>query len=82
MIASGTVPDPGSLKGDDTTILDVPMKVPHSVLVSLVKDVVGDGDIDYELVLGLTIDLPIFDNFTIPLSRKGELKLPSLSDMF
>jgi hypothetical protein len=82
MIASGTVPDPGSLKGDDTTILDVPMKVPHSVLVSLVKDVVGDGDIDYELVLGLTIDLPIFGNFTIPLSRKGELKLPSLSDMF
>jgi hypothetical protein len=58
------------------------MKVPHSVLVSLVKDVVGDGDIDYELVLGLTIDLPIFGNFTIPLSRKGELKLPSLSDMF
>jgi hypothetical protein len=52
------------------------------VLVSLVKDVVGDGDIDYELVLGLTIDLPIFGNFTIPLSRKGELKLPSLSDMF
>ena len=82
MIASGTVPDPGSLKGDDTTILDVPMKVPHSVLVSLVKDVVGDGDIDYELVLGLTIDLPIFGNFTIPLTRKGELKLPSLSDMF
>ncbi|KAG6786818.1 late embryogenesis abundant protein Lea14-A-like [Populus alba x Populus x berolinensis] len=82
MIASGTVPDPGSLKGDDTTILDVPMKVPHSVLVSLVKDVVGDGDIDYELVLGLTIDLPIFGNFTIPLTRKGELKLPTLSDMF
>lgn len=82
MIASGTVPDPGSLKGDDTTILDVPMKVPHSVLVSLVKDVVGDGDIDYELVLGLTIDLPIFGKFTIPLSRKGELKLPTLSDMF
>lgn len=82
MIASGTVPDPGSLKGDDTTILDVPMKVPHSVLVSLVKDVIGDGDIDYELVLGLTIDLPIFGNFTIPLSRKGELKLPTLSDMF
>ncbi|KAJ6686502.1 DESICCATION-RELATED PROTEIN LEA14-RELATED [Salix purpurea] len=82
VIVSGTVPDPGSLKGNDTTMLDVLMKVPHSVLVSLVKDVARDGDIDYELELCLTIDLPIFGNFKIPLNRKGELKLPSLSDMF
>ncbi|KAJ7951202.1 Late embryogenesis abundant protein Lea14-A [Quillaja saponaria] len=82
VIASGTIPDPGSLKANDTTMLDVPVKVPHSVLLSLAKDIGADWDIDYELELGLTIDLPIVGNFTIPLSQKGEIKLPTLSDMF
>ncbi|KAK2995832.1 hypothetical protein RJ640_006171 [Escallonia rubra] len=81
-IASGNVPDPGSLKGDDTTMLDVAVKVAHSVLVSLVKDIGADWDIDYELELGLTLDLPLIGNFTIPLSTKGEVKLPTLSDLF
>ncbi|KAF3952756.1 hypothetical protein ACB098_11G072800 [Castanea mollissima] len=82
VIASGTIPDPGSLKASDTTLLEVPVKVAHSILVSLAKDVCADWDIDYELDLGLIIDLPIIGNFTIPLSTKGEVKLPTLSDMF
>ncbi|XP_059458220.1 desiccation protectant protein Lea14 homolog [Corylus avellana] len=82
VIASGTIPDPGSLKASDTTFLEVPVKVPHSVLVSLARDIGADWDIDYELELGLTIDLPIIGNFTIPLSSKGEIKLPSISDIF
>uniref|UniRef100_A0A2P2P598 LEA1 n=1 Tax=Rhizophora mucronata TaxID=61149 RepID=A0A2P2P598_RHIMU len=81
VIASGTIPDPGSLKANDTTMLDVPIKVPHSILVNLARDIGADWDIDYELELGLVIDLPIVGNFTIPLSRKGEFKLPTLSDM-
>ncbi|KAA8516104.1 hypothetical protein F0562_019283 [Nyssa sinensis] len=81
-ITSGTVPDPGSLKGNETTKLEVPMKVPHSVLMSLVKDIGADWDIDYELELGLTVDLPLIGNFTIPLSKKGQIKLPTLSDLF
>ncbi|KAK6927747.1 Late embryogenesis abundant protein, LEA_2 subgroup, partial [Dillenia turbinata] len=81
-IASGNIPDPGSLEGDDTTNLDVPVKVPHSVLVSLVRDIGSDWDIDYELLVKLMIDIPVFGNFTIPLSTKGEFKLPTLSDLF
>ncbi|MCD7455590.1 hypothetical protein HAX54_028755 [Datura stramonium] len=34
VIASGRIPDPGSIKANDSTMLDVPVKVPHSVLVS------------------------------------------------
>lgn len=77
-IASGTVPDPGSIKASDVTLLEVPVKVAHSAMVTLSKDVGADWDIDYELILGLTVDLPVIGNFTIPLSKKGELKLPSL----
>lgn len=81
-IASGKIPDPGSLKASDTTKLDVPVKVPYSILVSLVKDIGADWDIDYQLDLGLIIDLPVIGNITIPVSSKGEIKLPTLSDLF
>ncbi|GAU41713.1 hypothetical protein TSUD_349740 [Trifolium subterraneum] len=76
-IASGTIPDPGSLKAKDTTMVDVPVKVPYSILMSLAKDIGADWDIDYQLDLGLVIDLPVIGNFTIPLSQNGEVKLPS-----
>ncbi|KAL9270043.1 Late embryogenesis abundant protein Lea14-A-like protein [Drosera capensis] len=82
VILSGSMPDPGSLPGRETTKLEVPMKVPHSIIVSLVRDISTDWDIDYELDLGLTIDLPVIGNFTIPLHTKGEIKLPTLKDIF
>ncbi|PPD81040.1 hypothetical protein GOBAR_DD22018 [Gossypium barbadense] len=82
VIASGKVPDPGSLKASDSTMLDVAVKVPHSVLVSLIKDIGADWDIDYELEVGLTVDLPLFGDLTIPLSQKGEIKLPTFKDLF
>lgn len=82
IIASGSIPDPGSLKASDITQLEVTVKVPHSAAVSLVRDIGGDWDIDYCLALGLIIDLPVIGNFTIPISYKGEMKLPSVSDFF
>ncbi|XP_061349922.1 desiccation protectant protein Lea14 homolog [Gastrolobium bilobum] len=81
-IASGTIPDPGSLKSKDKTMVDVPVKVPYSILVSLARDIGADWDIDYQLDLSLVIDLPVIGNFTIPLSHKGEVKLPTLSNTF
>ncbi|XP_059311122.1 desiccation protectant protein Lea14 homolog [Lycium ferocissimum] len=82
VIASGRIPDPGNIKANDSTMLDVPVKVPHNVLVSLVRDIGGDWDVDYTLELGLIIDLPVIGNITIPLSYSGEYKLPTLSDLW
>ncbi|XP_010261393.1 PREDICTED: late embryogenesis abundant protein Lea14-A [Nelumbo nucifera] len=82
VIASGTIPDPGSLTANETTKVDVPVKVPYSILVSLARDIGSDWDIDYVLELGFTVDLPIVGNFTLPLPRKGEVKLPTLADVF
>ncbi|KAH9625222.1 hypothetical protein KSS87_019918 [Heliosperma pusillum] len=81
-IASGKIPDPGSIKGKETTVLEVPMLVPHDVVMSLAKDIWRDWDIDYELGIGLIIDLPVIGNLTIPLSTKGEMKLPTLGELF
>ena len=81
-VASGTMPDPGSLTASAETKLEVSVKVPYDFLISLMRDIGRDWDIDYEMQVGLTIDLPIIGDFTIPLSTKGEIKLPTLSDLF
>ncbi|KAK3159673.1 hypothetical protein QOZ80_1BG0049650 [Eleusine coracana subsp. coracana] len=81
-VASGTMPDPGSLKASDTTSLDVPVKLPYDFLLSLARDAGTDWDIDYEMRVGLTVDLPVIGNFTLPLTKTGELKLPTLSSIF
>ncbi|CAN6336679.1 unnamed protein product [Urochloa humidicola] len=81
VVASGTMPDPGWIAASDTTKLEIPAKVPYDFLISIVKDVGRDWDIDYELQVGLTVDLPIIGNFTIPLSTSGEFKLPTIKDM-
>lgn len=81
-VASGTMPDPGWIAASGTTSLEIPAKVPYDFLVSIVKDVGRDWDLDYELIVGLTVDLPIVGNFTIPLSTSGEFKLPTLKDLF
>ncbi|ONK79773.1 uncharacterized protein A4U43_C01F9930 [Asparagus officinalis] len=82
VIASGTIADPGWIEASGVTKLEVPINVPYNFLVSLMKDIGRDWDIDYELEVGLTIDLPAIGNFTIPVSSKGEMKLPTLSDYF
>uniref|UniRef100_A0A1J3IG66 Desiccation-related protein n=1 Tax=Noccaea caerulescens TaxID=107243 RepID=A0A1J3IG66_NOCCA len=81
-IASGTIPDPGSLVGNGTTVLDVPVKVAYSIAVSLMTDVATDWDIDYQLDIGLTFDIPVIGDITLPISTQGEIKLPSLRDFF
>ncbi|EOA38647.1 hypothetical protein CARUB_v10010557mg [Capsella rubella] len=81
-IGKGKIPDPGSLKAKDMTALDIPVVVPYSILFNLARDVGVDWDIDYELQIGLTIDLPVVGEFTLPISSKGEIKLPTFKDFF
>ncbi|RZC85081.1 hypothetical protein C5167_047866 [Papaver somniferum] len=80
-IATGKMPDPGSIKANGITLLEVLVKVPYNILKSVANDVGSDWDIDYELLLGIIVDLPIFGNITIPLSHKGEFKLPTINDI-
>ncbi|MCL7036753.1 hypothetical protein MKW94_008723 [Papaver nudicaule] len=77
VIVIGKVPNPGNLKASGITLLEVDVKVPYSILLGI-----SDWDLDYELLLGLIIDLPLIGDITIPLSQKGEIKLPSITDFF
>ncbi|KAJ7522808.1 hypothetical protein O6H91_18G027900 [Diphasiastrum complanatum] len=81
-IASGKIPNPGSVKANDKTAIKIPTQVPYDFLLSILRDVGSDWDLDYEMRVGLTVSIPILGDFTIPLSKKGTLKLPSLFDLF
>lgn len=63
-------------------MLDVEVNVPHNVLLSLARDIGADWDIDYDLGINLVIDLPVLGNVSIPVSGKGEIKLPTFSDLW
>uniref|UniRef100_A0A803M325 Water stress and hypersensitive response domain-containing protein n=1 Tax=Chenopodium quinoa TaxID=63459 RepID=A0A803M325_CHEQI len=70
-ILSGTIADPGSIRGKETTMLEVPMKVPHSIIVSLARDIFRDWDIDYELQLVFKVKDPIMTLNKISLTNNG-----------
>ncbi|KAG8077287.1 hypothetical protein GUJ93_ZPchr0007g5103 [Zizania palustris] len=80
-IASGTMADPGWIAASGATKLELPVKVPYDFIVSLIKDVGGDWDIDYVLEVGITVDLPVVGSFTIPVATEGEMKLPTFRDL-
>lgn len=83
MIVSGKMGKVGLMAAKEKTVLEVPVRVAHAILLSLMKDISKDGDIDYELDLVVTIlTLPLFGDVSIPLSWKGEIKLPSLFSIF
>lgn len=82
VIASGTIADPGSIRSKEKTDFNIPIKVPYDFMLSLLRDLGKDGDLDYQWEVGLTMDIPIVGNFTLPISKDGTLKMPSISDLF
>jgi hypothetical protein len=81
-ITSGTVGDPGAVPANANTTMEVVSDVSPSFLFNLMKDIGADWDIDYDFDVGVKLNLPIIGSFTIPLHKKGCLKLPTLSDLF
>ncbi|KAG9157947.1 hypothetical protein Leryth_000112 [Lithospermum erythrorhizon] len=59
---------PWSVEGKKVTILNMTINVPSTILISLIKDIGRDWDIDYEIGMKITADFPVIRNFTIPIS--------------
>ncbi|KAI3933561.1 hypothetical protein MKX01_032666 [Papaver californicum] len=79
VMASGKIPDPGFLMPMNLTLLVIEVKVPYSVVITLLQDVSTEWAIDYELQLCVTFDIPVIGDVTIPITGKGEIKLPTIS---
>ncbi|KAI3933560.1 hypothetical protein MKX01_032665 [Papaver californicum] len=70
VMASGKIPDPGLLMPMSLTLLVIEVKVPYSVVITLLRDVSTEWAIPYELQLCFTFKIPVI----------GELKLPTFSE--
>ncbi|WOH09509.1 hypothetical protein DCAR_0728966 [Daucus carota subsp. sativus] len=80
-LVSGTSPNPEPLKANTTTELEFEMKVSFTMLVSLARDIGADWDIDYDLQINVVGNVPAMGDVTIPISNKGQMKLPTLKDL-
>ncbi|KAL1809429.1 hypothetical protein ACET3Z_026419 [Daucus carota] len=80
-LVSGTSPNPEPLKANTTTELDLDMKVPFTMLLSLARDIAADLDTDYDLQINVVGNVPAMGDVTIPISNKGQMKLPTLKDL-
>ncbi|XP_021906281.1 uncharacterized protein LOC110820945 [Carica papaya] len=67
-----------ALEASDKTNLEFILKVPYDIVISIIRDVGSDWDVDYEIHVHLTFHVPIISHITIPLSKTGEIKLPKL----
>jgi len=81
-ITSGSIGDTGNIQANTDTSIEVGSRVAYNFLVNLMRDIGADWDIDYDFDVGVTVKLPIVHKFTIPLHKKGTLKLPTLADIF
>ncbi|KAI3944617.1 hypothetical protein MKW98_021075 [Papaver atlanticum] len=81
VMASGKIPDPGLLMPMSLTLLMIEVKVPYSVVYTLLRDVSTGWAIPYELQLCFTFKIPVIGDITIPITEKGELKLPTISEV-
>lgn len=81
-IMSGTMTDPGAVKANSSTAMEVASEVAFNFLLDIMRDIGSDWDIDYDFDIGIKFHLPIVGNFTLPLHHKDTLKLPTLSDIF
>ncbi|XP_034709727.1 desiccation protectant protein Lea14 homolog [Vitis riparia] len=77
VIVSGSMEKrPEPLPGSEDTVLEVPIRVAHNQLMTLLEDNGGAQDKIYQLDLAVTVDLPLYKGHRIPLDWKGEIKIP------
>jgi len=80
-LGNGQITDPGDIKANDSTAIELPTTVAYDFLWNLMKDIGADWDIDYTLEVGIQFKLPIVGKHTIPLHHSGTIKLPTFSDL-
>ncbi|MCL7027384.1 hypothetical protein MKW94_024151 [Papaver nudicaule] len=82
VMASGKMEDPGLLMPLNVTLLEIEVKVPYSVVITLLRGVITKWAINYELQLLFTfLDIPGVGGITIPITEKGVIKIPTIAEL-
>jgi LEA14-like dessication related protein len=80
----GEAPLQGAIPAGGSKTLGVPVRISFLKLIETVKDARPDSSIPFLAELGLSVDTPLIGRMRLPMSREGELAIPSsrvLSDL-
>ena len=78
---TGTADVQGSVPAGGSKVIAVPVRINYLDLVNAVKGARPGGSIPYKADLGLSVNAPLLGNLRVPMSREGELAIPSTSSM-
>jgi len=74
---SGKAPVQGAVPAGGSKSLAVPVRISYLELINAVKGARPGAAIPYKADLGLSVDVPVTGPLRVPMSREGELSIPS-----
>jgi len=71
----------GTVPANSTKALTVPVRINYLELLKAVKSARPGTNVPYKADMGLSVDAPIWGKLRLPMSREGELAIPSSQDL-
>ena len=68
----------GTVPANASKTLSVPVRISYMDLIKAVKGVRPGTTIPYKADLGLSADVPVMGSMRVPMSKEGELAIPSM----
>ena len=78
---SGKAEVQGAVPAGGSKNLAVPVRISYLELINAVKGARPGAAIPYTADLGLSVDVPVTGPLRVPMSRQGELSIPSAPDL-
>jgi LEA14-like dessication related protein len=78
---SGTAADLGTVPAGASKTLEVPVQLSYIELIRAVKEVRPGSTVPYQADLGLSMELPMMGSHRVPMSRDGQLTVPTTSSL-
>lgn len=80
-LLSGKAEVAGSIPAKSSKTISLPAKVTYLDLVNAFKGIKPGTSIPYKAQLGLLMDTPATSNLRLPITKEGELAVPSIPDL-
>lgn len=71
----------GTIPAQSSKILGVPIKINYLKLIGAVKGARPGASIPYKADMGLSLDVPVMGAVRVPMSKEGQLDIPSPSGL-
>lgn len=78
---SGEAPLSGSIPAGESKVLALPVDIDFIQLVQALEGVMPGSIVPYDADLGLSVDAPLLGRLRLPMTKQGQIAVPSFSDI-